>query len=121
MSRKAESAVRRAARKAYWGEDDARVLVAALAESGQSLVQFARRHDVDPRRLGRWRSRLARGAGEGVRFHPVQLVASESAREPERGGIEIELVGGRRIHVGRGFDAEDLRLVVAVLEDASGC
>ena len=121
MSRKAESAVRRAARKAYWGEDDARVLVAALTESEQSLAQFARRHGVDPRRLGRWRSRLAQATSESVRFHPVQLTASESAGAPESGRIEIELVGGQRVHVGHGFHAEDLRLVVAVLEDVAGC
>jgi len=121
MSKKAELAVRRAARKAYWGEDDARVLVTALAESEQTLAQFARRHDVDPRRLGRWRARLAQGTSESVRFHPVQLTACESATVPESGSIEIELAGGRRIHVVHGFHAEDLRLVVAVLEDVAGC
>ncbi len=121
MARKSRSAVQRVAAKVYWQEDDARVLVGALAESGDSLTGFAFRHGFDPKRLSRWRARLTRKDSETVEFHPVQLTMSELGRGSERGSIAIELSSGRRVHVGRGFDAEDLRLVVAILEDVAEC
>lgn len=121
MAKRAESAVRRVAKKGYWREAEARVILAALAESGEGLAAFARRHEVDPRRLGRWRSRLGEGKEASVRFHPVQLSSVAQPRVPESSGIEIELAGGRRVRVGHGFDAEDLRRVVAVLEGGSAC
>ena len=121
MAKSTESVVENVASKAYWQEADARVLVDALAESGESLSGFSRRHGFDPRRLGRWRSVLAGKEAEAVQFHPVQLIAEERAQAAGTSSIEIELLGGRRVHVGRGFDAEDLRVVVAVLEDVAGC
>jgi transposase len=112
--------VRQVAERTYWREADARVLVEAWRSSGETLSGFARRHGVEPRRLARWVSRLP-GVGEGsLRFHPVRLV--ESA--PGIGGwapIEIQLAGGRRVRVPRGFETEDLRRVLAVLEEAATC
>jgi hypothetical protein len=52
-----------------------------------------------------------------VRFHPVRLMASP----PEQLPIEIQLVGGGRVRVPRGFETEDLRRVLAVLEEAKTC
>ena len=118
MARKA--GVRQVAERRYWREADARVLVEAWRNSGETLSGFARRHGVEPRRLARWVSRLS-GAGEGsLRFHPVRLVESP----PETGGgapIEIQLAGGRRVRVPRGFETEDLRRVLVVLEEAATC
>jgi hypothetical protein len=118
MGRQAD--VRLVAGQRYWREAEARVLVEAWRSSGEPLWGFARRHGVKPRRLARWVSRL-QGTGEGsLRFHPVRLVASP----PETGGgapIEIQFAGGRRVRVPRGFATEDLRRVLAVLEEAAPC
>ena len=44
MAKTVESAVGRVAAKGYWQEDDARVLVDALTESGESLASFNDNH-----------------------------------------------------------------------------
>ncbi len=113
MGRKAD--VQLVAERRYWREAEARVLVEAWRSSGETLSGFARRYGVEPRRLARWVSRLG-----SLRFHPVRLMESPL----ERGGgapIEIQLAGGRRVRVARGFETEDLRRVLAVLEGAATC
>jgi transposase len=111
--RVAEVAVRR-----YWREAEARVMVEAWRTSGESLAGFARRHGVDPRRVARWAGRVAGSVPAPVRFHPVRLADRDGG-----GGaaIEIHLVGGPRVRVPAGFQAEDLRRVVAVLEPGRPC
>lgn len=118
MGRKAD--VRLVAERRYWREGEARVLVEAWRSSGETLWGFARHHGVEPRRLARWVRRLERAGRGSLRFHPVRLVQSA----PESGGgaaIEIQLVGGRRVRVPRGFETEELRRVLAVLEEAKTC
>ena len=118
MGRKAE--VRRVAEQKYWREAEARVLVEAWRSSGETLLGFARRHGVECRRLARWVSRLQEAEEGSLRFHPVRLV--ERPAETGAGApIEIQLTGGRRVRVPRGFDTEDLRRVLAVLEEAAMC
>jgi hypothetical protein len=97
----------------YWREAEARVVVEAWRVSGEPLAQFARRHRVDRGRVARWAGRLAREAAP-VRFHPVRLAESREA-------LEICLVGGQRVRVAPGFQAEDLRRVLAVLDAGTPC
>jgi hypothetical protein len=104
--------VRRVAARAYWGEEDARVVVAAWQASGEGLSAFARRHGLDRGRVGRWVRRLQ--APASVRFHPVRLTG-DSPPSPSAEAIEIELRAGLRIRLPRGFDAEDLRRLLAVV------
>jgi len=115
--------VRRVAKRPYWREAEARVLVDAWRDSGQVLARFARRHGVEPKRLARWASRLERETEKKVRFHPVRLL--EERTEPQRSGsdapIEIEFAHGRRVCVPRGFEAEDLRRVLVVLGEVAAC
>jgi len=118
MSRKSE--VAQVARRRYWREADGRVMVEAWQSSGERLSEFAGRHRVDPRRIAQWASRLGRPEPEGVRFHPVRL-AGEGPESGSGSAIEIHLVGGRRVRLAPGFEAEDLRRVLAVLEGAAGC
>jgi hypothetical protein len=113
MARKAS--VAEVAGRRYWREAEARVMVAAWRNSGESLSGFARRHGVDRRRVGRWAVQIEGSDPTPVRFHPVRLA------DPEGSAIEIHLVGGQRVRVAPGFQAEDLRRVVAVLAAGPSC
>jgi hypothetical protein len=118
MARK--TGVTEVAARPYWREAEARTVVEAWRNSGESLSGFARRHGVDPGRVARWAARLER-ASTPVRFHPVRLAR---LREHDDGGgaaIEIHLVGGQRVRVAPGFQAEDLRRVLAVLQPGTPC
>lgn len=114
--------VRQVAERGYWREPEARVVVEAWRSSGETLARFARRHGVERRRLSRWVGRLER-VGKALRFHPVRLVKGRPDSESGGSGgpIEIELAEGRRVRVSRGFAAEDLRRVLAVLGEAAHC
>ena len=110
-----EAEVRQVAQRRYWREAEGRIVVEAWRSSGEGLARFARRHELTPNRLAWWARRL--GAQEPVRFHAVRLV-----QRPESDSlIEIELAGGRRVRVPRGFEAEDLRRVLGVLGEAAAC
>lgn len=118
MSRKTE--VARVSRRRYWREADARVVVEAWQSSGRRLSEFAGGHGIDSKRIARWASRLGRREPKAVHFHPVRLAGDG----PEIGfgsAIEIHLVGGLRVRLAHGFAAEDLRRVLAVLEEGAKC
>jgi hypothetical protein len=113
--------------------------------SGLSLPKFCVRHGINKATMNRWlykpeckraieRARQALGVAPEKSenrtvesppkptpaFVPVRLreIVSKGTKIPEStpcGTIEI-LVGERRIAVSRGFDAETLRQVIAVLE-----
>lgn len=109
--------VRRTARSRYWREEDARLVVDAWRESGDSLASFCRSHGVASVRLSRWASRLGRGTP--VRFHPVRLTAGgESAA---RAGFEIELRDGTTVRLAAGFALDDLRRILSALVPAPRC
>ena len=118
MSRRSE--VAQVSRRRYWREVEARVMVEAWRSGGETLSEFAARYGVDPKRIARWASRLQRPRPEALGFHPVRLVGVEPGNG-SGSAIEIRLVGGRRVRVARGFDAEDLRRVLAVLEPGTRC
>jgi hypothetical protein len=85
-----------------WNADVARVVLAALDDSGLSVAAFATANRLDAQRLHAWRRRLERAP----RF--VELVA-RSQRAPSR--IEVLCPSG---HVVR-LDAEGLELLGPVL------
>ncbi len=95
-------------------------MIKAWEGSGSTLLRFARRHGVDPRRLSRWASRLEGSEPAAMRFHPVRLAERGEGQRDGR-SIEIELGGGRCVRVPCGFEAEDLRRVLAVLQEAARC
>ena len=109
-------------KRAYWRETDARLVVESWRRSGEPVSAFARRHGVAVKRLARWVSRLGLSEQpEPVRFHPVRVTVPV---EPDNGAgmeIEIELLGGCRVRVSRGFANEDLRRVLVVLEEGANC
>lgn len=53
-------------------------------------------------------------------LHPVR-VARDDASSRRAASIEIELGDGRRIRVAPGVEAEDLRRVLAVLDERAPC
>ena len=109
--------------RVYWHEADAQVIIEAWQHSGETVAGFARRLGVNPKRLVRWLSRLRRPEPGAIRFHPVRVTRADARAESgqREASIEIDLGGGRRLRVAAGFAAEDLRRVLAVLEEAAGC
>ena len=118
MSRRSE--VAQVSRRGYWREAEARVMVEAWRSGGETLPEFAARYGVDPKRIARWASRLQKPQPEAVGFHPVRLVGVEPGNG-SGSAIEIDLIGGRRVRLAHGFEAEDLRRVLAVLEGTAKC
>ena len=105
--------------RAYWREADARVIVEAWQQSGETGTAFARRLGVHPHRLWWWASRLRRPEPTATQFHPVRLASAEPSRR--EGWIEMDLGHGQHVRVAPGFAAEDLRRVLTVLEGVSSC
>lgn len=105
------------ARSRYWREDEARAVIEAWKQSGETVAGFCRWNGIAAARLSRWRARL--DAPTEVKFHPVRLVHDPSVRG--RAEIELTLPGGVAVRLAPGFAAEDLRRVLAVLGVGVGC
>lgn len=108
-----------------WSRRDGEVVKAAFEESGLSMAEFSRRHGLQPARLRRLRSRLARQAAaaqddrESVSLVPVTVSAPVPLTEPASPTTLDVTVGPGVVHVPVVFDDEHLRRVVAVL--AASC
>ena len=113
-----------AAGRRRFSEEDRRRIVEELTQPGCSVSQTARRYGIAVRVLFRWKEALK----PGPTFVPVQVSdAGPSTETPavasgpeivERTppGIEIELVGGRRVRFERDADPATVRRLVALLE-----
>ena len=115
--------VRRLARRRYWRETDARRVVDAWRQSEASAAAFARRYQLDPKRILRWAKDLDTPARSTVRFHPVRVVERGDAVAVTVAPpiVEIVLLGGRRVRVPPGVDLSELRRILDVVEDAPTC
>jgi len=102
----------------YWREDDARRIVDAWRQGGQPVSVFAAGLGIDPRRVSRWASRLQPPQADTLRFVPVR-VADDHA--DGRVSIEITLGHGRQVRVPPGFAPDDLRRVLAILDERTSC
>jgi hypothetical protein len=95
-------------------------LVAEFESSGLSRTEFCRERGLALSTLGRYRRRRERP--EPTRSNA--LLAVELSSRPETSvaaagsALAVVLRGGRRIEVGRGFDADALEQLVRVLEGA---
>lgn len=120
MARRREhsSELDQALETSYWREADARAVLRALVESGETLPRFAARHGIEPGRLRRWEKRL--GRKPEFTFHPVEVVDRAPKARAEINGrpdvLELVLRGGRRVVVSAEFDADFLRRLVATVE-----
>jgi len=113
----------RVARKSYWRATDARIVLRAWRQSGQSQARFAQQYGLDPKRIGRWASRLApaepaQGAAAPLRFHPVHVVQPIGGVAESAWAVEIALESGRTVRVPAGFAADDLARAMAVLDQS---
>lgn len=93
-------------------------LVAEYEASGLSRTQFCRERGLSLVTLARYRKRQAQGGtAPGNRWLAVEV--SDTAPTPTTAagsGLAVALPGGRRIEVGRGFDADTLVQLLSVLE-----
>jgi transposase-like protein len=86
-------------REGQWSETDARLVLAELERSGDTVSAFARAHGLSAKRIYSWRTRLAdktrnEVAVDRMSFAPV--VVTGLGRTPalilRRGELEIEVV-----------------------------
>ena len=103
------------ATRSYWREAEARVMVAAWRDSGESLAAFCDRYGIASKRVSRWVKRLS--AAE-MQFHPVEVV---HGTEPTDERLELELVSGATVRLPPGFAVDDLRHILGVLAEHGRC
>lgn len=107
-----------------FSEAEKRRIVDEASQPGVSLSQVARRYGIYRRLLFRWREELrpkSEQASVPPVFAPVQVVDATSVVEGADApspGIEVELMGGRRVRFERDADPEMIRRTVALLEEA---
>src|SRR5690349_18568506 len=93
-------------RRRRWSIEEAKLAVAAVAESGLTESEFAARNGIELARLQRWRRRLDESS-------PQEPVFVEIVREADRAsGVEIAIATGEVVRVARDFDEPTLRAVV---------
>ena len=93
-------------------------VVAEYQASGLSRVEFCQQRGLSLATLARYRKRQAQGEGvAGRRWLAVEVSGRSTGLEPGAGsGVVLALPSGRRIEVGRGFDARTLAQLLGVLE-----
>ena len=93
---------------------EAEQLVGEYEASGLSQVEFCRKQELSLATLARYRKRQAQvNPVPGNRWVAVEVSGAGPARES---GLAVALPGGRRIEVGRGFDARTLAQLLGVLK-----
>ena len=110
---------------------DKRRIVEETCREGASVSGVARRYGIGTRLLFSWKRELAPAAKTETTFLPVTIADApeQSAETPpslpgpapvivERSapGIEVELIGGRRVRFERDVDPETVRRLVTLLE-----
>ena len=95
-------------------------LVAEYEASGLGRTAFCQQRGLSLSTLARYRRRQEQTAGEGPdgkRWLAVEVSGSAAVAGGERAsGLAVVLPGGRRIEVGRGFDADTLQRLLAAVE-----
>jgi hypothetical protein len=92
-----------------------RWLIAKQMRSGTSVAAFCREQKLRASHFYWWKKRLRENTA--ARLVEVQ-VAESPANVPGDSRIEVRLQNGRSLLIGRGFDAQQLRALLAVVEAA---
>jgi hypothetical protein len=90
-----------------------RGLVSEQTRSGQSVAEFCRGRNLCAPHFYWWKKRLRENVTK--KFVEVQ-VGDPTPRAPSDPRVEIRLQNGRSLMVGRGFDPEHVRALLAVME-----
>ncbi|MGE3110100.1 MAG: hypothetical protein AB7O77_17315 [Phycisphaerales bacterium] len=90
---------------------------------GLTVARFCEARGIPASSFFPWRKRL-RDAPAGAAFVEAKMERDGDGREPcgeagGRGGVTIELAGGRRVIVSRGFDRDLLLDVIGALESGA--
>ena len=93
-----------------------RKLVAEQARSGLEVTTFCRERALCRPYFFLWKKRLRESAA--TKFLEVQ-VAEPAPSVPGDSRIEVRLQNGRSLIVGRGFDVEHVRALLAVMESGT--
>lgn len=101
-----------------WTAKQAATVLAAAEASGLLDRAFAKLQGFDPQRLARWRSQLAAAVPAETTFVEITPVPVPVAGGGAT-GFDVTLRGGRVVRVGLGFDADELRRLLAVVDEAS--
>ncbi len=110
-----------------FSEADKKRIVAEANRPGASVSEVARRYDIAARVLFRWKQDLTPNE---TTFAPVTLTDTPAQATVDRPvpesapviverpapGIEVELIGGRRVRFERDVDPEMVRRLVTLLE-----
>ena len=97
-------------------------------DSGLTTAEFAAELGINPHSLTYWAWTLKREASGQKRIWPKKKGKPAKAAAPStpfvevkshtpRGQFELE-IGGRRLHIPDGFDAQQLRSLLEILETA---
>ena len=125
-------------RRRNWPLERKLAVLAEASRGSESAASVARRHDIRPQQLYRWRRELSEGRLDGnepepSKFLPVTLADHEGpdagptpapARRVGRrraatgSRVEIVLANGRILRVDAGIEAEVLQRLVGALEAA---
>ena len=106
-----------------WTEIEARGVMSALAKSGLSVAKFCEERGLTDKRVYWWRKKLGmtRKQQKAMALLPVRVVESAPPMLPapaKRGDpVTVLLRSGHMIKVGRDFDEEAFKRVVALLEE----
>ena len=92
-----------------------RRLVSEQARSGQTVAVFCRERALCRPYFFVWKKRLRESATTRFLEVRVQKPASSAAGDAR---VEVRLQNGRSLMVGRGFDAEHVRALLALVEAA---
>jgi hypothetical protein len=93
-----------------------RRLISEQMRSEKSVAAFCREQKLCASHFYGWKKRLRENTA-AARFVEVQ-VAESPANVPGDSRIEVRLQNGRSLMVGRGFDPEHVRGLLAVVEAA---
>jgi transposase-like protein len=93
-------------------------LVVEYGTSGMSRVEFCQEYGLALSTLARYQRRRKQGQDESAGPSRWLAVELSGAHPAGASGLAVVLTGGRRIEVGRGFDAQTLQQLVSLLEPA---
>ncbi|MGH9859455.1 MAG: IS66 family insertion sequence element accessory protein TnpA [Candidatus Acidiferrales bacterium] len=102
-------------RRRYRSRGEAEQLAAEFEASGLTQPEFCQRHDVSGNTLARYLKRY-RQQNAPRNETPRWLAVEIAVPTPAASGLTVVVGAGRRIEVGRGFDAVTLEQLLSALE-----